>query len=1136
MVESIPSTSFQPDGSGLKRRKTRRGLKRKQRQDRLVAIGSNAAGLKQKVKSLKSKVDKFNAGCVFIQETKLYRKGQVNIDGFTPFEQVRTTRSGGGLLLFICDAFDPVLVFEGDDDTEIVVAQGVIGKMKVRFINAYGPQEDDAVERIMGFYEKLEEQIISAFDNGCGIIMECDANAKLGCEIIKNDPHAQSNNGALLWSVVCRNNLTVVNSLNLCSGTITRKKISRVGTEMAVLDYFIVCDRMLKYVTKMQIDERRVDVLTRYAGKKGNAKLVPSDHNLLVAYFDICYEKEVKNSRFEFFDFKNQDSQKQFLRVTSQNKLSQCFRDGRGVEENSQRFFKTFTRLVHKCFKKVRIRPNKVDVVEEKLKQLDKLKSGTHDRKAVEALELDIQQTCAAENARLIREQVEHLSDLDGNFSPNLMWKIKSKVCKRVCDPPMAKKDSKGNLITAPSQLKQLYIDEYVHRLRHREIKSSLDTLKSLKEDLWDRRFKVLSESGSPDWTPEDVEAVLIKMKHNKSRDPLGFVNELFMPGVCGPDLINAITLLANSSKNQVTTPSMLKPTDISTIYKNKGSRFDLVNDRGIFNLVTFRKIIDRLIYNDKYDGIDRNMSCSNVGGRKERNIRNHLFIVYGVINSVMNNESPPVDLQFYDLKQCFDAMWLEESMNDLFDSIPEEERDNKLALVYQNNYENHVGIKTPFGLTDRVEINRIVTQGGVWGPIQCSNQVDKLGQECEKRNIHLYTYKGTVKIMPLAMIDDILAIAHCGFKSVATNTFVNCKLEMKKLLFSDTKCKQVHVGKDCPFCPTLEVHGKAIDKSSFEKYLGDIIAESIVNNGCNDKNINNRKKKGLGLVAQVMSILDSVSLGFYLFETAMILRESIFVNGIMFNSEVWYSLTKKQIKDLEDVDKLLLRRILHAPVSTPTEALYLETGAIPISFILQARRLMFLHYMLKLNNSEMLSQFFYAQWNSPCKNDWTVTVKNDLDEFKIEANLEVIRHMSQFQFKDLVKKRCQDTAFRHLLTLKATHSKLSNITYEAYSMQPYLFDGTFHSGDARILFRFRTRMIRVGRNYKSMCEVVCPLCKNEEDTQEHLLMCPVLTSDTTGVRYADIFASDNMLGMKDCFEALKTALNRREDVLAAEE
>ena len=155
-------------------------------------------------------------------------------------------------------------------------------------------------------------------------------------------------------------------------------------------------------------------------------------------------------------------------------------------------------------------------------------------------------------------------------------------------------------------------------------------------------------------------------LKRDKARDPLGFDNDLFKPGVCGPDLINAITRLVNSSKNEVCTPGVMKLTDISTIYKNKGSRFDLVNDRGIFNMVIFRKILDKLIYNDFYSSIDDNMSDSNVGGRKGRNIRNHLFIVYGILNSVANGECPPVDLQFYDLQQCFDAMWLEESMNDL--------------------------------------------------------------------------------------------------------------------------------------------------------------------------------------------------------------------------------------------------------------------------------------------------------------------------------------------------------------------------------------------------------------------------------------------------------------------------------------
>ena len=69
--------------------------------------------------------------------------------------------------------------------------------------------------------------------------------------------------------------------------------------------------------------------------------------------------------------------------------------------------------------------------------------------------------------------------------------------------------------------------------------------------------------------------------------------------------------------------------TNISSIFK-KGSKLDLNNDRGVFNVMTVRSIIDNLMYNDLYETIDNSMSDSNVGGRKNRNIRDNLFIVYG--------------------------------------------------------------------------------------------------------------------------------------------------------------------------------------------------------------------------------------------------------------------------------------------------------------------------------------------------------------------------------------------------------------------------------------------------------------------------------------------------------------------------
>ena len=46
-------------------------------------------------------------------------------------------------------------------------------------------------------------------------------------------------------------------------------------------------------------------------------------------------------------------------------------------------------------------------------------------------------------------------------------------------------------------------------------------------------------------------------------------------------------------------------------------------------------------------------------------------------------------------------------------------------------------------------------------------------------------------------------------------------------------------------------------------------------------------------------------------------------------NSEIWYSLRKTEIAELEEVDKLLLRRVLEAPTSVCIESLFLELGPI---------------------------------------------------------------------------------------------------------------------------------------------------------------------------------------------------------------
>ena len=101
-----------------------------------------------------------------------------------------------------------------------------------------------------------------------------------------------------------------------------------------------------------------------------------------------------------------------------------------------------------------------------------------------------------------------------------------------------------------------------------------------------------------------------------------------------------AILKLVNGIKSKYLIPSTIQMSNITTIYKSSGSRQDLESDRGTFSLSVYRKIIDKLIYQEKYPMIDENMSNSNIGARKKRNIKNHLFIIYAIINKNANLKS----------------------------------------------------------------------------------------------------------------------------------------------------------------------------------------------------------------------------------------------------------------------------------------------------------------------------------------------------------------------------------------------------------------------------------------------------------------------------------------------------------------
>ena len=100
------------------------------------------------------------------------------------------------------------------------------------------------------------------------------------------------------------------------------------------------------------------------------------------------------------------------------------------------------------------------------------------------------------------------------------------------------------------------------------------------------------------------------------------------------------------------------------------------------------------------------------------------------------------------------------------------------------------------------------------------------------------------------------------------------------------------------------------------------------------------------------------------------------------------------------------------------------------------------------------------AQWTNPAKkNEWTVQVRMDLEEFGLDEDLNWIVSKSKPVFKNLVKKQARLLALEQLLKKKEGHSKMMNLSYTKLDMQEYLKDPKISSNQAKTLFRLRTRM-----------------------------------------------------------------------------
>ena len=1066
-----------------------------------------------------------------VEETKFKTEGKFKIDDYIIFELTRENKDGGGLALGCVKELKPVLVNKGNQEVEALSVDIFVQSMKIRCCVAYGCQENSLLDKKNAFWNHLDAEVATAWNGGSGFILHFDGNLWAGPKIIPGDPRQQNKNGKMFEEFLSRNShLTVVNSLPLCDGLITRSRKKGEIEERSILDFFVVCSRVLPFITKMVIDEKKEHILTNYKEAKRGGKATDSDH--FTQIMDVNLQIiPLKPKRKEIFNFKNKESQEMFKEITTNTQqFSECFNNDLPIlkqVENWRNVLKSHCQIAFKKIridkkKPIKINPKIVNLVDQRNKLRKKYKN-VEESKEIQKIEKEISCLEADENSELIMKNFKRFSENPENVNLQEVWKVLKTIGPKYTSPiPIAKRNFKGKLESNPAEIKKLLAQEYKQRLRSRPIRPDLGDLKERRKEIFEMHLKLAEGIKSTPWKMSDLDKALSDLKNNKARDPAGYINEIFKEGIIGLDLKKSLLDMFNLLKVKRIIPEFMRHPNITTVPK-RGSLTELVNERGIFRVDIIRYILMRIIYNEKYPEIDMNMSDSQMGGRKGKGCRNNLFIINGIIHDVLSSKkNKPVVLQIYDYAQMFDSINLQQAISDVYETGLQDEN---LSLIYKANKEIFMAVNTPDGLSERQVLNNIVLQGDTFGSILASVQVDTIGQECLQSG-YGYNYKDILPVGMLGLVDDIIGITEVGYKAQMMNVFMNIKTAEKGLQFGEKKCKSMLVGKDLKNVLnsklsvdkwTVEHETLAtgetklvetysglteIEKCEQQKYLGFILS----NKGDNMTNIQAIKNKSIGVTKKIFNKLNSLKLQNYYFECSLIFLNVMLRSSILYASETYYNLKEQELRQLERIEESFMRQVLKTKRGCPIKQMYLELGQAPARFDIFKLRGFFLKYILDQDEQSSVRRVFELQLQYPTKNDWASDCLTNLKAMDIDMTLEEITLMPENTFKNIVRQKSKESALRYLM--KGRGRKGKEIEYTKIEMAEYLqpMNKELTIENRRKIFEIRNMMVDIPSNFSSSEENVKKCACKEIENMEHIFYCKMLNQNNPEETYEQIF------------------------------
>ena len=435
--------------------------------------------------------------------------------------------------------------------------------------------------------------------------------------------------------------------------------------------------------------------------------------------------------------------------------------------------------------------------------------------------------------------------------------------------------------------------------------------------------------------------------------------------------------------------------------------------------------------------------------------------------------------LTFTDAEKCFDKLWLEDRINELW-RLGTNIRD--CIMIKRMNEVARIVVQTPLGPTREIQVEKIVRQGTVYGPQICISSMDKVNL----LGTTAVTYYGPdLPIRAVAFVDDVTG---AGSVNSSNNVINNCNIleDQKKMTFNNKDGKTEYLvipfNEESVRTVTAEVKRGRVQRISEHKMLGTWFDET----GLYSINIIKRKNHLQFMTNTTRQICSTKNMGVLAGEARLKTAEAAILPAFLYNAEGFAEFTPKEMNEMERLQGSMLRQLLEVPKTTPYYGILLETGWLTIEAQIEYRKLMLYHNIINSDEKRTLKKLLVVQKAENRQGTWYYSICRIIEKYGITLDPE---QSLKSGWKREVKSKIRKETEKVIRAKCEESTKSRTVRRGAYEVKEY-----FRALPIKVskeILKYRLHMVNIPLNFKnSWSDLKCPLCMEQQGNTEHFFTC----------------------------------------------